>query len=67
MGAVFCPDRKRSAILSRVAASKQELGVVSTEVFLDEIFDAAARLEDEHEELLVLRGSGVHRGLGGWP
>ena len=41
--------------------------MVSTEVFLDEIFDAAAPLEDEHEELLVVGESGVHGGLGGWP
>ena len=36
---------------------------IFTEVFLDEIFDAAAPLEHEHEELLVAGGSGVH---GGW-
>ena len=35
---------------------------IFTEVFLDEIFDAAAPLEDAHEELLVVRGSGVQWG-----
>ena len=36
------------------------------EVFLDEIFDAAAPFEDEHEELLVVVGSGIWE-LGGGP
>ena len=35
-----------------------EFHPLSTELFLDEIFDAAAPLQNEHE-LLVVRGSGV--------
>ena len=41
-----------------------EFHPLSTEVFLDEIFDAAAPFEDEHEELLVVVGSGIWE-LGG--
>ena len=48
-----------------MAASKQ--GAWGDTVFLDEIFDAAALLENEHEDLLVVRGSWVHGSLGGWP
>ena len=37
-----------------------EFHPLSLEVFLDEIVDAPAPLEDEHEKLLVVGGSGVH-------